>query len=176
MQAGNETYLVRHDRLLEARANHGALARVLAATPRHLAVGRLLGAEGLGLLDALLEHLVERALGRRGHGVRGRDIGRRGLGVGVVGGHVVDRGRRLLAGVGADGGDAGSVGGGAQQRPEGRRPEHCGLCWPGLVVVGRSGEGEGDGDVRRVGREAAACVMDFTGLAVGCLRWSVREQ
>jgi hypothetical protein len=93
-QAGDGlAYLVLHDGLLEARALHGDGARLLARAPRALAVGRLRGAQLLALCDALLEHLVEGALGRRGRGVGLGDVGRDAALPGVIGGHLVDRGR-----------------------------------------------------------------------------------
>jgi hypothetical protein len=81
------TYLVLHDALLEAGTAHGHLPRRLAAAPDALAVGRLLGAQLLALLDALLQDLVERALRGRGRGIGGRDIGGSAAGGRVVGGH-----------------------------------------------------------------------------------------
>lgn len=159
------TYLIRHDRLLEARAHHGALTGVLAAAPSRLAVGRLGSAQGLSLLDALLQHLVERSLRGSRHGVRLRDIGRRGLRVGVVGGHAVDGRRRLLAGVGARSEEAGRRSG-ARHRSENGWPKHCERASvPSRVVVG---SGECDA-VRRVDVELLGKVRKgFPRLAVGC--------
>jgi hypothetical protein len=65
----NETYLILHNALLEPRPTHGNLPRVLTPRPDALVVRRLCNPHLLPLLGSLLQHLVERTLGRRGDGI-----------------------------------------------------------------------------------------------------------
>lgn len=67
------SYLIVHDHLLESRANHSLLSRLLAATPNGLAVGRLHDATLLALSNRLLQGLVHVALTAQGHGIGAAD-------------------------------------------------------------------------------------------------------
>ena len=81
------TYLVLNDALLEPRSAHSNLPVLLTPAPDTLTVRRLLLPQLLGLLDALLQNLVERTFRGSGGGI--------GLGNGlhflardgVIGGH-----------------------------------------------------------------------------------------
>ena len=128
----NPTYLVLHNRLLEPRALHRDRPRLLARAPGALVIRRLPGAQLLALCDALLQDLVEGALGGEGGGVGLGDVG---LGValdGVVGGHLVHRG---------GGGRVGAVEGEAAQGAAGaeRAGEHCGSGCEAIAVGGGGG-------------------------------------
>lgn len=81
----SKTYLVGHNSLLKARANHGLLARLLAPAPDTLAVGRLHHAPLLASLWALLQSLSLATLSGSRGGIGGRDGGARVAAVGVVG-------------------------------------------------------------------------------------------
>jgi hypothetical protein len=87
-----KTYLVLNDALFKPRSAHSHLPRLLTPAPDALVVGRLQSPHALCICDILLQHLVERALGRCGRDVRLGDVGLRGALDGVVDGDFVDRG------------------------------------------------------------------------------------
>jgi hypothetical protein len=91
-QNSNLTYLVLHNTLLKPRPTHRNLPRLLTPAPNALVIRRLLRPHALSIRDIFLQHLVERALGRRGQRIGLGDVGLNGALDGVVGGHLV-RGR-----------------------------------------------------------------------------------
>jgi hypothetical protein len=111
------TYLILHNALFEPRSTHSNLPRLLAPTPNALVIRRLLRPHALRIRHILLQHLVERALGRGGGDV---GLGNIGLGAaldGVVGG--------LLVGLLGRGGDVANRGADGAGRAEGA-DEHFG--------------------------------------------------
>lgn len=129
------TYLVLNDALLEPRSAHSNLPGLLAPAPDTLTVRSLLLPQLLGLLDALLQNLVERAFRGSSGGI--------GLGNGlhffardgVVGGHF----GLLLRRVGGPERRLGKAQGAARAEGSG---EHC-VVWTG----GRSATDAGAGVV-----------------------------
>jgi hypothetical protein len=83
------TYLILHNALFEPRPAHSNLPRILTPRPDALVIRRLCNPQLLGILSALLQHIVEGALGRRRDGI---GLGNVRLHValdGVVGGDLV---------------------------------------------------------------------------------------
>jgi hypothetical protein len=91
-QNSNPTYLILHNTLLKPRPTHGNLPGLLTPAPNALVIRRLLRPHALSIRHIFLQHLVERALGRRGQRIGLGDVGLDGALDGVVGGHLV-RGR-----------------------------------------------------------------------------------
>lgn len=103
------THLNFHDGLLEARANHGLLARLLASSPGGSTVRRLEAANALGLGGILLHQTIPNSMA----------IGQSDIGLGDIG---LDRGRVRVIGLRAVLGKPGHGGGvGA----DGKRAERC---------------------------------------------------
>lgn len=127
------TYLVLNDALLEPRSAHSNLSGLLAPAPDAFTVGSLLLPQLLGFLDALLQDLVERALGGSSGGI--------GLGYGlhilardgVVGGHF----GLLLRRVGGPERRLGQTQGAARTEGSG---EHC-VVWTGARPATAAGVG-----------------------------------
>lgn len=115
-------YLILHNSLLEPRPAHGNLPWLLAPAPNALVVRRLLCPHALAVGNILLQHLIERALGRCGRDIGLRDVRRWGAVGRVVGGRCLGGRRGRLVGA-EDGGGCPNCARHAQGTDE-----HCGVA------------------------------------------------
>lgn len=136
----SSTNLSLHDSLLEARSDHGLLARLLASSPSGGPVRGLHGTNALSHGGVLSQLAVPGAHGIGG-GIGRRDIGLDDERVGVIGGHAVLRQTR----------DGRRVGAGDEARADRRQSRDAAAArhHGGQVEVPREGGWRGDWDWRR---------------------------